>query len=163
MEAPLCNRTDSCYTEALDRFQTEEWIWESYCFEYSTTNFFYRDFFASRSTALDDERYNCHMFHYLKIDQEYRNQKLKRIMLSSLLFCETTQVDNYMQTASINGVDLLSNVADHTSLRTGISFLPVMELVEMLCRLIRYHFYIWRKNVTKNKWERKQKMTNDWM
>ena len=155
MEAPLCNRIDPCYTEALDHFQTEEWILESYCFEClpecSTTNLFNRDFFASDSTALDDERYNCHMFHYLKIDQENGNQKLKRIMLPSLLFCETTQVDNYMQMVSINSVDLLSNVGNHTNLRIGIRFLPVIQLVKMLRRLIRYHFYILRKNVTKNK------------
>ncbi|CAF2695023.1 unnamed protein product [Rotaria sp. Silwood2] len=55
--------------------------------------------------------------------------------------CETTCVEIFTQDASINGVDLLSNVGGHTGLWIGISFLSIMDVVEMLYRLIRYHYY----------------------
>ena len=58
------------------------------------------------------------------------------------IVCETTLVESYTDSASIGGVDLLSNIGGLTGLWIGISFLSLMELVEMLYRLIRYHYYI---------------------
>lgn len=55
--------------------------------------------------------------------------------------CETTMVENYTQTAKIRLVDVLSNIGGQTSLWIGMSFLSMMELLEMFYRLIRYQFH----------------------
>ncbi|CAF3987504.1 unnamed protein product, partial [Rotaria sp. Silwood1] len=67
--------------------------------------------------------------------------------------CETNRVEAYTQDASISSVDLLSNVGGHTGLWIGISFLSIMELVEMLYRLIRYHYYILRGKIRRRNQE----------
>ena len=54
---------------------------------------------------------------------------------------QSNSVENYTQEASMSGVDVLSNVGGHTGLWIGISFLSIMELVEMIFRLIRHHLY----------------------
>jgi hypothetical protein len=57
------------------------------------------------------------------------------------VICETTVVENYTQIATIQLVDILSNIGGQTSLWIGMSFLSMMELAEMLYRLIRYHLH----------------------
>jgi hypothetical protein len=58
--------------------------------------------------------------------------------------CESTQVENYTQEASVSGTDVLSNVGGLTGLWIGVSFLSVMEVVEMLYRLARQQYRIVR-------------------
>jgi hypothetical protein len=70
--------------------------------------------------------------------------------------CITTVVETYTESASINFVDLISNVGGQTGLWIGISFLSLMELVEMLYRLIRFQWFVARKNVRKKIRKRKQ-------
>jgi hypothetical protein len=57
---------------------------------------------------------------------------------------ETTIVENYTQTAKIKLVDVISNIGGQTSLWIGMSFLSLMELIEMIYRLIRYTFHATR-------------------
>jgi hypothetical protein len=61
--------------------------------------------------------------------------------------CETTVVETYTESASITIVDLISNVGGQTGLWIGISFLSLMEIVEMFYRLIRYHCHILRRRI----------------
>ena len=70
--------------------------------------------------------------------------------------CESTRVEIYDEDASISGVDVLSNVGGHTGLWIGISFLSLMEIVEMLYRLIRYHIH----RLGRNKFTNKQTSTD---
>ncbi|CAF4945099.1 unnamed protein product, partial [Rotaria sp. Silwood1] len=42
----------------------------------------------------------------------------------------------------------LSNVGGQTGLWIGISFLSVMEFIEMLYRILRYEFHIIRRAIT---------------
>lgn len=51
---------------------------------------------------------------------------------------DTTRVETYTQDASISRVDVLSNVGGQSGLWIGISFLSIMELIEMIYRLIKY-------------------------
>jgi hypothetical protein len=53
---------------------------------------------------------------------------------------ETIIVENYTQIATIQLVDLLSNIGGQTSLWIGMSFLSMMELIEMFYRLIRHQY-----------------------
>ncbi|CAM4896408.1 unnamed protein product [Rotaria socialis] len=50
---------------------------------------------------------------------------------------ETVRTELYSQQASLGPVDVLSNVGGQTGLWIGISFLSVMEIAEMIYRLIR--------------------------
>jgi hypothetical protein len=51
----------------------------------------------------------------------------------------------------MTSVDVLSNVGGQTGLWIGVSFLSIMELAEMLYRLIRYQYYVIRKTDSKTK------------
>ena len=50
---------------------------------------------------------------------------------------QTIIVQNSTQSATISSIDLLSNLGGQSGLWIGISFLSVMELIEILYRLIR--------------------------
>jgi hypothetical protein len=64
--------------------------------------------------------------------------------------CESTLVENYTQSASISGVDVLSNVGGLTGLWIGMSLLSIMEIVEMLYRLFRYEYQFIRGTLQNN-------------
>ena len=53
---------------------------------------------------------------------------------------QSSLVDNFTDQPSAGAVDTLSNVGGQTGLWIGISFLSVMEFVEMLYRLARHQF-----------------------
>ena len=63
------------------------------------------------------------------------------------IVCETSRVETFTQDASMSPVDLLSNIGGQTGLWIGISFLSIMEFIEMLYRLIRYQCYILKKRI----------------
>ena len=65
--------------------------------------------------------------------------------------CESLLVEHYNQTPSITPVDVLSSIGGHTGLWIGISFLSLMELVEVAYRLIRTQFHLLRR-----KWQRRE-------
>ena len=67
---------------------------------------------------------------------------------------ETNVVEINTQQASISIIDLFSNIGGQTGLWIGISFLSIMELVEMLYRLARYQCYVIRSVI-----RRKQQAT----
>ncbi|CAF1425466.1 unnamed protein product [Rotaria sordida] len=54
---------------------------------------------------------------------------------------ESMLVEKYTQQATMSGVDLLSNVGGQTGLWIGISFLSLVEVAEMIYRLIRYQYH----------------------
>lgn len=61
--------------------------------------------------------------------------------------CEGTLVENLSQRPSVTGLDVLSGVGGQTGLWIGLSFLSLMEIVEMLFRLARYHYRIARERL----------------
>jgi hypothetical protein len=63
--------------------------------------------------------------------------------------CENTVVTNYTQQGTLGAVDVVSNVGGQTGLWIGISFLSLMEIAEMLYRLIRYQCNLFREKVRK--------------
>jgi len=74
-------------------------------------------------------------------DQIYTNY------LQLSVICETTIVENYTQKATIQLVDVLSNIGGQTSLWIGMSFLSLMELAEVFYRLIRYQCHAIKKTI----------------
>ena len=61
--------------------------------------------------------------------------------LSINIVPESPRIEKFTQKASMGWVDLVSNIGGHTGLWIGISFLSLLELAEMLFRLIRRRIY----------------------
>ncbi|CAF1019762.1 unnamed protein product [Rotaria sordida] len=64
---------------------------------------------------------------------------------------ETNIVENNTQTAIFGVVDILSNIGGQTGLWIGISFRSIMEVFEMLYRLICYQYFLIVRAVRKKK------------
>ena len=62
---------------------------------------------------------------------------------------ESTKFEVYTQQATLSPVDVLSNIGGQTGLWIGISFLSLMEIAEMIFRLIRYQSYSIRRKLFK--------------
>jgi hypothetical protein len=65
-------------------------------------------------------------------------EEIKGSYVSVDVVFQTSMVENYTQAAVITAIDVLSNVGGHTGLWIGISFLSIMEIIEMLYRLMRH-------------------------
>lgn len=157
IEAMICNATSSCFTDATDRIQNSDELWNQFCSDCaescSTADFtitpsavsapspwLLNDIktFVERSDVPTTETWN-----------ETWISDIKENYVALDVICETTRIENYSEDASISGVDVISNVGGHTGLWIGISFLSLMELVEMFYRLIRYHICSCRrKNIS---------------
>ena len=59
--------------------------------------------------------------------------------------CQLSLIENTTEQPLIRPIDVLSNIGGQTGLWIGISFLSIMELVEMLYRLVRHEFRAIRK------------------
>lgn len=62
---------------------------------------------------------------------------ISRNYLSISIVRETHLVENNIQRPSLKLIDVLSNIGGQTGLWLGISFLSIMEIFEMLFRLVR--------------------------
>ena len=61
--------------------------------------------------------------------------------------CEGATVENLSQRPSVTGLDVLSSVGGQSGLWIGLSFLSLMEIVEMLFRLARHHYRLVREKL----------------
>jgi hypothetical protein len=61
----------------------------------------------------------------------------------------TTRTQVFSQQATLGPVDVLSNVGGQTGLWIGISFLALMEFVEVIYRLVRSQSFSFRKTIQK--------------
>ncbi len=149
IEPLLCATTNSCSSDAATRLSNTTSIWDEFCSDCTqecsavdflvtpssisapSTAFAYvtKGFVESVSVPLPT---NWTTNWPLEVQENY---------ISLQVICDSTQVENYTQSASVSAVDLLSNVGGQTGLWIGISFLSLMELVEMLYRLFRYEFH----------------------
>ena len=73
--------------------------------------------------------------------------EVQRSFLELHVRCESLLVEHYDQTPSISPVSLLSNIGGQTGLSIGISFLSLMELVEMTYRFIRHQYHVLRLKI----------------
>lgn len=72
---------------------------------------------------------------------------IERNYLLVSIIRETHLVENNIQRASLQIIDVLSNVGGQTGLWLGISLLSIMELFEMFYRLVRYQCTLIRSAV----------------
>jgi hypothetical protein len=159
----LCDIENSCYGGATSELMNTQSIWTTYCpdctQECSSTDFTIKssslaappDFllndikqFAELSTVPLPANWNTSW--QTEIPASY---------VSLEVAYESTQSEVYSQQATLSFVDMISNVGGQTGLWIGISFLSLMEVTEMIYRLIRYQCYRLRKVIKK-----KNKKTN---
>jgi len=62
---------------------------------------------------------------------------------------ETTRTEVYTEQATLSPVDVVSNIGGQTGLWIGISFLSLIEIVEMVYRLVHYQCHSIRKGIKK--------------
>ncbi len=155
IEAPLCNITDPCYGNATSQISNTVSIWNEFCSDCSeactTVDFTVTPSGVSAPSTIYKYQYKSFVENSgiaLPTDWSTTWQtEFQKNYVSVDIVCETTLVESYTDEASIGGVDLLSNVGGQTGLWIGISFLSLMELVEMLYRLIRYQYYIVKRRI----------------
>ncbi|CAF1520876.1 unnamed protein product [Rotaria sp. Silwood1] len=161
IEAPLCNTTNKCYANAQVRITTTNSIWDQFCSDCSqacsTVDFTITPSAVSAPSAVRIPEIKVFVEKSgIALPKNWTTtwqSEIQNNYVAVDVVCETNRVEAYTQDASISSVDLLSNVGGHTGLWIGISFLSIMELVEMLYRLIRYHYYILRGKIRRRNQE----------
>lgn len=73
----------------------------------------------------------------------WRNYIYKNYLMVSVVL-ENPLIEQNTQSASIGFGDLVSNIGGQTGLWIGISFLSIMEIIEMLFELIKHQYYLLR-------------------
>ncbi|UJR24443.1 hypothetical protein I4U23_005819 [Adineta vaga] len=144
----LCNLSDSCYVNATNRFQSSSDISGKYgsnCgLDCSNIEFPLKisSSLAPMEWDIDDIKTFVESSSIplpLNWSITWRSD-IQTNYVGLDIVCETTKVTSYTQQASLSPVDVLSNIGGQTGLWIGISFLSLMEVAEMLYRLIRHQF-----------------------
>ncbi len=155
--ANLCNVSDPCYDEAADAFQGSDAISNIYA--------------ANCGLECSINSFVVQLSSGLAPSQWYMNDIKEFVESSSIplptnwsttwsteiqnnyvgidVVCQTTVVESYTQQPTLGAVDVISNVGGQTGLWIGISFLSLMEVAEMLYRLIRYQIHVIRAKIRK--------------
>ncbi|CAF3716245.1 unnamed protein product [Rotaria sp. Silwood1] len=164
-EAPLCNFADGCYMNATSRIFSTISIWNQFCSQ-CTQECSVVDFVITPSSTLAPSTWYANITKaFVESHRNIKPTNWSTNWLSEVqnnyvgleVVCLSTEVENYTQEASVQPVDVISNVGGHTGLWIGISFLSIMEFIEMLYRLLRYQ-YDTTKQIIQNKIRRRQQI-----
>ncbi|UJR20226.1 hypothetical protein I4U23_023357 [Adineta vaga] len=155
--APLCDSTDSCYAEAGFAYinstaglTNEDEKCRQEC---SMTDFIIKK--SSLVTPVSWQLYGIKNYVEqlaipLPLDWSTAwPEYIYTNYLAVTVVRETTVVENNIQSASLNFLDVLSNIGGQTGLWIGISLLSVMELFEMIYRLMRFQCHMIRSYIRK--------------
>lgn len=151
--APLCNISDKCYSHAAATLLTSNSLLDSHCpycpQQCSVTSFNIHSSMwkAPASWLLSDIKRFVENTD-IPLPPDWSNNWRSHVESSYLsvdLIHESSIVENYTQIETMTAVDLLSSVGGQTGLWIGVSFLSLMELTEMLYRLVRYQIHLMRR------------------
>ena len=157
INAPFCEIQNPCYMAAETKFVNNKSIWSEYCShcgeECSSVSFNIK---ASSLSAPPAFLYND-IKEFVKhsgvpLPDNWSTTWMNEIQsnyVSVEVAFELTRTEIYTQQATIQLVDVISNVGGQTGLWIGISFLSLMEIVEMIFRLLRRQCYSFRKKIRK--------------
>ncbi|CAF3221854.1 unnamed protein product [Rotaria sp. Silwood2] len=153
--ADLCDYDNSCYTKAIGGVLTSSSLMNDYCSECSQEclirNFNVQT--SSLSAPADWEMEYIKTFvenSSIPLPVNWNSTWYEQIHKNYLVINvvrETSIVENNTQSAAIGTVDVLSNIGGQTGLWIGISFLSIMELIEVLYQLIRHEYYVIRTKI----------------
>lgn len=149
IDALLCNISDHCVLKAKQEFTASDTLWIDFCSEckpecatvqYMTTSSSVQApskwLLPKIKTLVESSSIpvSLNWSHTWQTEIENNYVALE-------ITVETGRIQNYTETPSMSGVEVLSNVGGQTGLWIGISFLSLMEFLEMLFRLSRYGYY----------------------
>ncbi|CAF3660232.1 unnamed protein product [Rotaria sordida] len=149
----FCNITNPCYNEARTNFMNIKSIWSTNCPD-CMPECSYTDFIIESTSLLAPPEF---LLDSIKKFVESSNISVSANWSTSMaseiqsnyvaleVVPGTTRTNVYTEQATISPVDVLSNVGGQTGLWIGISFLSLMEIAEMIYRLIRYQCHNLRK------------------
>lgn len=146
--APLCyeNAFNSCYADAMKTIFRKISLLGKYCYycsrQCSTIEFVIQK--SALAAPLD--------WQYLGIKSFVENSTIPlpsdwstgwrghiyKNYLALTVIQETTTIENITQSAQLTITDVISSIGGQTGLWIGISFLSMMEFIEMVYRLIRH-------------------------
>lgn len=151
--APLCNSSNTCYSDAGHIFLSSSLLMQEHC-SYCPEQCSIIDFNIKNSLWkappiwLIDEIKQFVENSEIPLPQDWSinwRSHIDSSYLSVDLVHESTIIENFTQTATVTAIDVLSNVGGQTGLWIGVSFLSIMELAEMLFRLIQHQFRVVRR------------------
>ena len=156
IEAPLCNYFDACPQLAAADLRNSQSIMDEYCSECKQACSVVDFVVTPSSVSAPSQTYARKIKAFVEglnttLPDNWTTNwqaEVQNNYVGLEIVCQSTFVDNYTEQASMNPVDVLSNIGGQTGLWIGVSFLSIMELVEMLYRLMRYQFHAIRKGPT---------------
>ena len=144
--ASLCRQNNTCYSHAFDTLLNSLELINKYCsdcsHQCSISNFIVQT--SSSVTPVEWQMNEIKTWvenSGVPLPTNWSNTWHEHIHSNYLavnVVRETNVVVNNTQTAILSHVDVLSNIGGQTGLWLGISFISIMEFIEMLYRLIRY-------------------------
>ncbi|CAF3383250.1 unnamed protein product [Rotaria sp. Silwood1] len=151
----LCEIKNPCSGKTRINFMNSKAIWSSYCPD-CTEECSNIDFNIKSSSLLAPPEFlldSIKMFvesSNISVSANWSTSMISEIQsnyVSLEVSYDTTRTDLYSEQPTLDPVDVLSNVGGQTGLWIGISFLSLMEIAEMIYRLIRYQYYNIRKPI----------------
>jgi hypothetical protein len=146
-----------CYTAAGTELMNNQAIWTNYCpdctQECSTV-----DFTIKSSSVLAPPQFFMNDIKQfvesstIPLPVNWSTSWTSEILSSYVAFqvsYESTRTEVYAEQPTIAPVDVVSNVGGQTGLWIGISFLSLMEVVEIIYRLLHYQGYRLRDAIRK--------------
>ena len=153
--APLCNSSVTCYIHALATLMASITLLENFCPDCGEqclrTDFIVKNSFLDMTIEwqLDGIKQfveNSNISLPTNWSATWRQHISENYLILNVIV-ETTTTERYTQVAAVNLVDVVSSIGGQTGLWAGISFLSIMELIELIYRLRPYQCHIIRKNV----------------
>ena len=161
----FCRLDNTCYGSASAEFDVNQDIWSRYCPDCSRsceqTDFITR--LSSFSTPVEHQLDVIKQFvesSNITLPSNWSSTWRTDIPASYLrvsVSAESINTETYQQQAKMSAVDLISNIGGQTGLWIGISFLSLLEVAEMLFRLVRYQVHRSRKAAIKRLRQRRKR------
>ena len=152
IQAPLCRTDDECYSKASNDLYNSLDLITKYCSDCSEQCSIV-DFLVQVSSSVAPVEWQMK---FIQAQVENRSiplpadwsekwrEHIRANYLRINVVHETNVVENNTQSAILDHVDVLSNLGGQSGLWLGISFLSMMEFIEMIYRLIRHQLSLIR-------------------
>ena len=148
--APLCNHTDVCWQKVVNTIVTSATHLEKICPDCQEQCLTIDFILQKSSLAIGFEWEGSDIKHFVEksnisLPTNWSTMWSTHVESSYLRLSvvpETNSVESSIQTAALNLVGVVSNIGGQTGLWVGISFLSIMELVEIVYRLLRHECHV---------------------
>ena len=165
IQALLCNISDPCVANAIIRLSNETSLWDKFCGSCtqacSTTEFLV----TTSSVAAPGYPFDFVAKAFVEATQvplpvNWLTSWATHVTNNYVgldIVCQSKLIENFTQDPSMSAVDVLSNVGGQTGLWIGVSIVSIMELLEMLYRLVRYECHVIARKIrpamkVENRW-----------